>query len=70
MMDSPFSLPPTLFASSWRFITHLFYKKSYEKMSLKNPKNLKKMLAKSPASNAWAALFKNNDFYDSPLKVL
>ena len=30
-------------------------------MSLKNAKNLKKMLGKSPASNAWAAIFKNSD---------
>ena len=34
-------------------ITHFFYKKNFcKKMSLKKPKNLKKMLGKSPASNA------------------
>ena len=31
-------------------------------MSLKKPKNLKNILRKSPASNAWAAIFKNADF--------
>ena len=31
-------------------------------MSLKNQKNLKKMLRKSPASDAWATIFKNTDF--------
>ena len=31
-------------------------------MSLKNPKNLKKMLRESPSSSAWAAVFKNADF--------
>ena len=50
-------------------VTRLFYKKNiYKKMSLKNPKtlrcyeNLKKMLGKSPASNAWATIFKEADF--------
>ena len=28
-------------------------------MHLKRPKNIKKMLRKSPASNAWAEIFKN-----------
>ena len=32
-------------------------------MSHKNPKNLKKTLRKSPASNAWAAIFKNADSF-------
>ena len=32
-------------------------------MNLKNPKNLKKTLKKSPDSNAWAAYFKNADFF-------
>ena len=31
-------------------------------MSLKVPKNLKKMFRKFPASNAYAAIFKNTDF--------
>ena len=31
-------------------------------MSLKKPKNLKNILRKAPASNAWAAIFKNADF--------
>ena len=37
-------------------------------MSLKNPKNIKKkrILRKSPASNAWAAIFKNADFPGAP----
>ena len=30
-------------------------------MSLEKPKNPKKMLRKSPASNAWAKIFKNAD---------
>ena len=44
--------------------TTLFFNKKnfYKKMSLKNPKNLKKMLWKSPALNAWAAIYKNADF--------
>ena len=42
------------------FITFFCYKKHfYKKMSLKNPITLKKMLRKSPVSNAWAAIFKN-----------
>ena len=32
-------------------------------MNLKNPKNLRKRLRKSPDSNAWAAYFKNADFF-------
>ena len=32
-------------------------------MSLKNPRKLKKMLRKSPASNVWAAIFKKADFF-------
>ena len=39
--------------------------------SLKNeaqkPKTIKKMLRKPPVSNTWAAVFKNNDFSESPL---
>ena len=31
-------------------------------MSLKTPQNLKKVLRKSPASNAYAEIFKNTDF--------
>ena len=31
-------------------------------MNLKNPKNLKKMLSKSPALNARAAIFRKADF--------
>ena len=38
-------------------------------MSLKNQKNFKKMLGKSPASNAWAAIFKNADYCWSSIKV-
>ena len=39
--------------------TSIFYKKNiYKKMSLKNPKTLRK----SPASNALAAIFKNIRF--------
>ena len=45
-------------------------------MSLKNPKTLKnppqeipKMLRKSPASNVWAGIFKNVDFFLSTSKV-
>ena len=38
-------------------------------MSLKKPKNLKKMLRKSPTSNTWAAILKNADFSLSSLKV-
>ena len=41
----------------------LLYKKIfYKKMSLIKPQNLNKMFRKSPASNAWAAIFKNADF--------
>ena len=51
----------------WRFktvynysTTRFFYKKNfYKKMSLKTPPNLQKMLRKSPAPNAWAAVFKH-----------
>ena len=43
-----------------------FYKKNfYKKMSLKIPQNLKKMLRKSPASNALASIFKNLEFFRS-----
>ena len=38
-------------------------------MSLKNPKNLTKMLRKSQASDAWAAIFKNTDFSWNSLKI-
>ena len=38
-------------------------------MSLKNPKILKKMLRKSPASNTWAAICKDADFSVNSLKV-
>ena len=31
-------------------------------MSLKKPKNLKKMLRKYPASSAWATISKNAEF--------
>ena len=37
-------------------------------MSLKNL-NAKRMLRKYPASNTWAAIFKNADFSKSSLKV-
>ena len=52
-------------------LVHVFlYKKNfYTTMSLKNPKNLRKMLRKSPAWNAWAAIFKNPDFSYSSLEV-
>ena len=45
-------------ASCSTFISFLTSDPS-KKMSLKKPQNLKKMLRKSPASNAWAATFKN-----------
>ena len=38
-------------------------------MSLMKPQNVKKILRKSPASNAWAAIFKNNDFSLSSLEI-
>ena len=38
-------------------------------MILKNPKKLKKMLRKSPASNLLPTIFKNPDFSGSFLKV-
>ena len=39
--------------SRLRKLTLFFYKKNvYKKMSLKTPQNLKKMLRRSPASNA------------------
>ena len=38
-------------------------------MSLKTPKTLKKILRKSPASNVWAAIFKNGDFSLCYLKI-
>ena len=38
-------------------------------MNLKNRKTLRKTLRKSPASDAWAAIFKNADFSLSFLKV-
>ena len=38
-------------------------------MSLKKSKNLMKMLRKSSAWNAWAAIFKNADFGQSFLNV-
>ena len=54
-----------------RMLIYVFFCKEnfYKKMSLKNPKNFKKMLRKSPASNVWAAIFKNADFSWSSLKV-
>ena len=46
--------------TSWVTRVSSNYKKNvYKKMSLKN---LKKMLRKSPASNAWASILKNSDF--------
>ena len=47
-----------------RFLNTCFlYKKNfYKEMSVKDLQNLKKLLRKSPASNAWAAIFKNSDF--------
>ena len=54
----------------FKHFTRFFYKKHfYEKMSLKNLKNLRKMLRKSPASDVWATIFKNTDFSKSSLKV-
>ena len=38
-------------------------------MSFQNLQNLKKMLRKSPASNALAAIFKYTDFSQGSLKV-
>ena len=39
-------------------ITRFFYTQIFhKKMSLKKPQNLKKMLKKFPASNAWASIF-------------
>ena len=44
-------------------LLHVIYRKNfYKKMILNNAKNLKKMLRKSPASFAWAPIFKNGDF--------
>ena len=41
-----------------------FYKKNvYKKISLKNYKTLRKLLRKSPASNASAAIFKKRRFF-------
>ena len=49
--------------SGQQYIYTFFHKKNcYKKKSLKKPKNLKKVLRKSPASNAWAKIFKNADF--------
>ena len=51
---------PKFFSKATKKYTRLFYKKHfYKKMSLKKSKNLKKMLRKSPASNASAAILKN-----------
>ena len=46
------------------YIIHVFFikKNFYTNINLKNPKTLKNMLRKSPASNAQAASFKNRDF--------
>ena len=53
---------------SWAYIHTLLYKKKfYKKFSLKTPKTLK-YLKKSPASNAWAAILKNDEI--SSLKVI
>ena len=43
-------------------VTRFFKKTFFKKMSLKNPQNLKKMLRKFPASDAWATIFKNDGF--------
>ena len=57
---SPLPLAPTemLYATDILYNTHFFsYKNNfYKKMSLKK---LNKMLRKSPASDAWAAILKN-----------
>ena len=46
--------------------TGFFYMKNYyKKMSLKNSKTYKKMLRKSPASNAVVLIFKNLEFFIS-----
>ena len=47
--------------------TLLYKKKFYKKFSLKTPKTLK-YLKKSPASNAWAAILKNDEI--SSIKVI
>ena len=50
-----------LYFDAW--MTGSFYKKhSYKKNEPQKPKNLKKMLKKSPASDAWAAIFENAGF--------
>ena len=42
--------------------THFFKEKSLQENEPEKPQNLQKMLRKSPASNAWAAILKNVDF--------
>ena len=42
--------------------TYFLQEKFLLENQLQKPKNLKKKLRKSPASNAWAEIFKNADF--------
>ena len=45
-------------------LTRFLYMKCFiRKWASKNPQNLKKMFPESPASNAWAAIFKNAWFF-------
>ena len=50
----------TRFFSGFKRI--VLYGKFISKKMILNAQNLKKMLRKSPASNAWAVIFKNTDF--------
>ena len=44
------------------YVFYMFYKKFFIREWASKPQNLKKMLRKSPASIAWTAIFKNDDF--------
>ena len=55
---------------NWRKLKKLIGK-CFPKQNIEpqKPQNLKKILRKSQVSNAWATIFKNNDFSESSLKV-
>ena len=60
LSNSQINIKMEIGMSSLTAVHVFFYKKNfYKKMSLKRPKNIKKMLRKSPASTAWAGIFKN-----------
>ena len=55
--------------SIYSFLLFFLLQKSLSENEPQKLKNLKKILRKSPVSDAWAAIFKNADFPWNSLKV-